>query len=281
MNPFQKFVSAQERLFQGAKKIQPGKPRKNARAKISSRAPKALIFSPHPDDECIVGGLAVRLSREAKWNVVNIAVTLGSIKKRRAPRLRELENACASLGFGCLPPGLEQINLEAREKNRVHWNAAVKTVAKILAEEKPRVIFFPHENDRHSTHIGTHFLVLDALKTLPRRFECFVVETEFWGQMTNPNLLVELGVQDVGDLIAALSLHVGEVKRNPYHARLPTWLMDNVRRAEIVGEPGGVAPDFTFGAIYRLRKWSYGRLADFLAKGKYLSRKKNAATLFR
>jgi hypothetical protein len=99
--------------------------------------------------------------------------------------------------------------------------------------------------------------------------------------MTNPNLLVELGVQDVGDLITALSLHVGEVKRNPYHARLPAWLMDNVRRAEIVGEPGGAAPDFTFGAIYRLRKWSHGRLADFLAKGKYLSRKKNAATLFR
>jgi LmbE family N-acetylglucosaminyl deacetylase len=37
-----------------------------------------LIFSPHPDDECIIGGLALRLLREAKWNVINVAVTLGS-----------------------------------------------------------------------------------------------------------------------------------------------------------------------------------------------------------
>ena len=121
------------------------------------------------------------------------------------------------------------------------------------------MIFIPHEHDGHKTHIGTHFLVLDALKTLPAAFKCHVVETEFWGQMTEPNLLVESGAKDVADLVAALACHVGEVRRNAYHARLPAWMIDNVRRgAELVGGQGGAAPDFTFATIYRLRKWKAG-----------------------
>ena len=164
-----------------------------------------MIFSPHPDDECIIGGLPLRLQREAKWNVANVAVTLGSKKERKAARQRELKNACGFLGFDLIVAGLEKINLETRKKNRVQWNSAVQTISKILAEQKPRVIFLPHECDVHPTHVGTYFLVLDALKKLPRNFNCFVVETEFWGQMENPNLLVEIGADDLADLIAALS----------------------------------------------------------------------------
>ncbi len=251
---------------------------------MSGDAPKALIFSPHPDDECIVGGLALRLLRESKWNVINVAVTLGSKRERRAARLRELRNACASLGFGLIVPGeqgLEHITLKSRKQNRAHWRAAVKVIAGILAEQLPRVIFVPHEHDGHPAHVGTHFLVLDALKTLPAGFQCHVVETEFWGQMTEPNLLVELGVAEVGDLVAALACHAGEVRRNPYHARLPAWLIDNVRRgAELVGGQGGAAPDFVFGAIYRLGKWSHGRLVPVQSGQRFLPRTTKAGKLF-
>jgi hypothetical protein len=71
------------------------------------------------------------------------------------------------------------------------------------------------------------------------------------------------------------------VRRNPYHARLPAWLLDNVRRAEMVKGQGGIAPDFTFGTIYRQRKWSRGRLAEVLKNGKCLARSENVAGLFR
>ena len=38
-----------------------------------------------------------------------------------------------------------------------------------------------------------------------------------------------------------------EVRRNPYHLRMPAWMMDNVRRgAELVGGQGSPAPDFCF-----------------------------------
>jgi LmbE family N-acetylglucosaminyl deacetylase len=158
----------------------------------------------------------------------------------------------------------------------------VKQIAGILAEQKPRVIFVPHANDVHPAHIGVHWLVLDALKTLPHDFVCFVVETEFWGQMAKPNLLVEIGAKDLADLIAALSLHAGEVKRNAYHAWLPAWMLDNVRRgAELVGGRGAKAPDFTFATIYRLQKWRGGKFRKIFSGGKFLSAAQNAAELFR
>jgi LmbE family N-acetylglucosaminyl deacetylase len=285
VNPFQKFVSEHTRLLQSGKKLPRGKSSTAVRrAKISPAAPKTLIFSPHPDDECITGGLALRLLRESNWNVINVAVTLGSKRGRRAARLRELQNACASLGFGLIVPvksGLEHINPETRRRNHAHWRAAVKVIAQILAEHRPRVIFVPHEFDGHETHIGTHLLVLDALKTLPAAFKCHVVETEFWGQMANPNLLVESDAMDVADLVAALACHVGEVRRNAYHARLPAWMIDNVRRgAELAGGQGGAAPDFTFATIYRLRKWNGGKFQKNAGIGKFLGAAQNAAGLF-
>jgi N-acetylglucosamine malate deacetylase 1 len=280
VSQFQKFVSEQVRLFENGKKLSP--PRfKTFTRKISRKAPRVLIFSPHPDDEAIVGGLALRISREAKWNVSNVAVTLGSKKERRIARQRELKNACAFLGFDLIVAGLEKINPEMRKKSRAHWSAAVQTISTIIAEKKPRVIFLPHEMDVHPAHVGTHFLVLDALKKLPRGFECFVVETEFWGQMATPNLLVESSVEDVADLVAALACHVGEVKRNPYHARLPAWMMDNVRRGgELVGVAGASSPDFTFGTICRLQKWRAGKFQKAFKGGRFLSANENPAELF-
>jgi len=282
-NSFQKYVSEYARLFQGGKKLPLGCPKKFPRhPQVPDNAPKALIFSPHPDDECIVGGLALRRLREAKWNVINVAVTLGGDPTRRQERFGELLDACCLLDFDLILAGLEHINPDGRAKRRAGWNAAVKKMVKFLLCHRPRVIFLPHENDGHPTHIGTHFLVLDALKTMPAGFKCHVVETEFWGQMTEPNLLVESSVKDVADLVAGLACHAGEVRRNPYHARLPAWMMDNARRgAELVGGPGGAAPDFTFATLYRLRKWSQGRLTNVLRGGKFLPGAENPAGLFR
>jgi LmbE family N-acetylglucosaminyl deacetylase len=276
VNPFREFVSEHARLLRRGGKLLLGKSQPTLRrSKIPSHAPKALVFSPHPDDECIVGGLALRLLRESGWNILNVTVTLGSKKERQAGRLRELRNACAELEFGLIVPakrGLANVTFQSRKQNSAHWKTAVRVIAEILAVQRPRAIFVPHENDGHPVHVGTHFLVLDALKILPAGFQCHIVETEFWGQMTEPNLLVELSVEDVAGLVTALACHAGEVRRNPYHARLPAWLMDNVRRAaEMVGGQGGSAPDFAFGAIYRLGKWSRGRLIPVRPRQRFLS----------
>src|SRR5271154_1763932 len=259
MNPYQKFVSAFARLTADGKKLPLGKIRPPRKIKVKPDAPVAMIFSPHPDDECIIGGLALRLVREAEMRVINVAVTLGSKKERQQARWRELKKACGLIGFGLektAPNGLEKINFKTRTNDPKHWLRAVKIIAASLTKNRPRVIFFPHKLDWNVTHIGVHFLVMDALKTLPPDFQTTLVETEFWGQMPSPNLMVESSAADVADLIAALSFHAGEVRRNPYHLRLSSWMQDNVRRgAELVGGQGGAAPDFTFATLYRVRQW--------------------------
>jgi N-acetylglucosamine malate deacetylase 1 len=284
MNPYHRLVSEYARLLREGKSYPLGEFTPAPRPALPADAPKALIFSPHPDDECIIGALALRLLREANLNVTNVAVTLGSKKSRRAERYRELEKACAYLGFGLMPAapaGLENISVSSREKDALAWAQAVKIIADSLASAAPRLIFLPHEQDWHETHIGTHFLVMDALKTLPTEFTCQIVETEFWGAMATPNLMVESSEQDVADLVTALSFHVGEVRRNPYHLLLPAWMQDNVRRGgELVGGKAGAAPDFVFATLYRLRRWRKSRLEEITEAGRQLSCKRDVGEIF-
>src|SRR5262249_26794133 len=150
MNLYRKFVSEYATLFTEGKKLPLGGFGPAARPELPPDAPKALFFAPHPDDECIVGGLAVRLMREARMNLLNVAVTLGSKKERQAERLRELQAACQYLGFGLImtgPNGLERINPKMRQQDKAHWNSCVKIIIEILFQQRPRVILFPHEQD--------------------------------------------------------------------------------------------------------------------------------------
>jgi LmbE family N-acetylglucosaminyl deacetylase len=274
MNPYQQFVSALVQLATGGKSLPLGgiPPRPAQPPRLD--APVALIFSPHPDDECIIGGLALRLMREKHFRIVNVAVTLGSNKERREARLTELKNACHWIGFELAETGLENITPTERTRDPDVWMTAVMTISRLLAKFQPAVIFFPHELDWNITHLGTHLLIKDALKTLPPSFSTVLIETEFWGQMPSPNLMVELSATDVADLLAALSFHVGEVQRNPYHLRMPAWLQDNVRRgAELVGGQGGKAPDFVFATLYRVHKWEKGGMKQTFSGGKIISAK--------
>jgi LmbE family N-acetylglucosaminyl deacetylase len=283
MNSYHQFVSEYARLANEGRNWPLGTFPKLPRPQVAPDAPKVLIFSPHPDDEVIIGGIALRLLREAKWNVINVAVTQGSNQARQAERWGELKKCCECIGFGLVqtaPGGLEKINLKGREQDAAQWAKSVKIIADILNQHQPSVILFPHDDDWNSSHIGTHHLVVDALKTL-HGFDCCTVETEFWGAMKTPNLMVESSAQDLGDLITALTFHIGEVKRNPYHLTLPAWMIDNVRRGgEVALGQGGAAPDFTFATLYRLRRWRAGGFSDVLEKGTAVSKRDDVAALF-
>jgi N-acetylglucosamine malate deacetylase 1 len=285
MNPYLNYVMGLAQLVRNGKQFPLGGFAPLTRAPRSADAPRALIFSPHPDDECIIGGLALRLQREAGMRVVNVAVTQGSNKARQAERWDELQAACDYLGFELVataPGGLEKINAGARAADPQRWTASVEVIAQILDEHRPSVVFFPHDTDWNSTHIGTHHLLVDALGRQAPDFSCFVVETEFWGAMATPNLMVESSVHELADMMTALSFHVGEVKRNPYHLLVPAWMQDNVRRgSELVGGQGGAAPDFTFCTLYRLRRWKDGALQGVYEGGKNLASSDDAGSLFR
>jgi LmbE family N-acetylglucosaminyl deacetylase len=263
-DPYRQYVEDLARLLRRGRALPLGGiPAAPAPPVPAPDAPRVVLFSPHPDDECIVGLLALRLQREAGMRVVNVAVTHGSDLARRRPRFEELRAACAYLSFELVTPapaGLERIDVRTRASDPSHWQASVDAIDRLIADLDPAVVFLPHDADWNPTHVGTHHLVMDALARRPGD-ERTVVETEYWGAMATPNLVVESSVEDLGRLMAALSFHAGEVRRNPYHVGLPAWMQDNVRRGgELVGGAGVAVPDFDFATLYRVRRWKAGRL---------------------
>ncbi|MDF3128275.1 PIG-L family deacetylase [Kiritimatiellaeota bacterium B1221] len=251
MNPYLKYVKEIEASVTAAKGLT-----------VSGHSPglesssKVLLFMPHPDDECIIGLLPLRLMREANMQIINIPVTFGSNPDRQAGRAKELADACGYLGWDIHK---EQDGFDC---------LTCDEVVSILKKFEPEIIFFPHASDWNSRHISTHKLIVNALKKMERSFACKVVETEYWGAMDDPNLMVEGDAQTVADLMGAISLHVEEVSRNPYHLLLPGWMQDNVRRGgELVGGQGEAAPEYSFATLYRLRKWENGGWVDCLKNG--------------
>lgn len=254
MNPYLSFVESIQAGVASAK----GTTVSGTTPRLESDS-KVLIFSPHPDDECITGLLPLRLMREGGKQIINIPITFGSNTQRQPGRAKELVDACGYLGWG-IAGGKEDFS-----------SLEVDDVVSVLNELQPDIIFMPHSKDWNSRHISTHFLVVEALEKMEDSFSCTVVETEFWGAMDDPNLMVEGDAQTVADLVAATSLHTEEVARNPYHLLLPAWMQDNVRRGgELVGGQGGAVPDFSFATLYRLRKWSNGAFADVIDGGHVL-----------
>lgn len=227
--------------------------------------PKVMICSPHPDDECVVGALPLRMQQEMDAEISNLAVTLGSNEDRKKGRLAELEKACETLNFNLLLPGesaLDGVNLTTKKSNPELWSENAAAIVDILKTELPEILFFPHDNDYNSTHIGVHFLMMEAIANVQNEkadWQPTIIETEFWHMMEKPNLMVAVSDEDEARLIYALSAHTGEVERNPYHVNHPARMLDNVTRgAEVVGSQGGEAPECNFAMIYRCSKMKNG-----------------------
>jgi hypothetical protein len=83
-NSYQSLVEGFARLLTEGEALNPAGLIPPKRPPVAPNAPRALIFAPHPDDEVIIGGLPLRLLRELRLNVVNVAVTLGSRTERNA-----------------------------------------------------------------------------------------------------------------------------------------------------------------------------------------------------
>lgn len=232
----------------------------------SAPAPEAapghgLVLAPHPDDECIVGALPLRLRQEAGWRITAVAVTLGSQPSRREARWAEFEQACAVLGFDPLAlggRGLTDVRADSPDREPERWQLHVDTLADLLAATRPALVLAPHALDDNPSHRGVHCLATDALAQA--RIDTVLAETEFWSTQAAPNALVQTGLADTARLIAALECHAGEIARNPYHLRLPAFLADSVRRGgELVLGAGAAPPDFAFATLYRLTAYRAGQ----------------------
>jgi hypothetical protein len=68
-NPYLPFVKALADTLGAAKDLPLGGFPKPEATAPRSVAGTALIFAPHPDDECVIGGLPLRLKRELGFDV--------------------------------------------------------------------------------------------------------------------------------------------------------------------------------------------------------------------
>ena len=279
-NPYLDYVNSVQRLFVEGRNLPYGSFVKPTPISISKDAPVVLILSPHPDDECIIGGLPLRLMKEGGVRIINVAVTLGSNHQRKQERLTELSKACEWIGFELeltAENGLDPIRPETPKNDPVHWNKCVDVLTRIFSKYSPMTIFVPHSKDWNQTHLGVHLLAISALKN-SSEFSPWIIETEYWGQMPEPNLMVENTADEVAELIGALSHHRGELERNPFHLRLPAWMQDNVRRgSEVVGGQGGQACAFDFATLYRVNRWQKDRLIPAWDRGKMLPSTQSAS----
>lgn len=284
MNPYKDFVEKFSKLMKEGKSYPLGGYSSSYKPRISDDSPKVMLFSPHPDDECLIGALPLRLMREMNMNIINVPVTFGGNIRRRRERYQELKGACDYLGFKILQvqeDGLSNIDIKGKIEQPKNWASSVDKIANIIKEGRPYIIFVPHDRDFNTKHIGTHELVFDSLHLQGPNFGAYIVEWEYWTPMEKPNLLVEVSKDYLVELITATSFHVGEVKRNPQHVNLPAWMRDNVRRgSELVGGQGCTVPDFEFAALYRLRRWMNSNISDLFEKGRFVSSKDNLSDLF-
>ena len=168
MNPYLEFVENIQTGIEQAKEIS------NIEGRMSNIEPDenaatVLLFSPHPDDECITGLLPLRLMREAGKRIINIPITFGSNVDRQAGRAAELKAACDFLGWEIFR---EEDGFQSLERT---------DVLSILEKFQPEIIFMPHSKDWNSRHISTHFLVLEALEKMPNNFSCTVVDRVLGG----------------------------------------------------------------------------------------------------
>ena len=229
-----------------------------------------------------MAGLALRLLRELKMNVVNVAVTLGSRADRQAERWQELKNCCDYIGFGLVSTGergLEGINPAARKKDARRW----AIVGRGDRQDFVRASAFDHFlSARRRLEPDSPRSSSSARRGVGRvRFGMPDGRDGILGRDGHAQLDGGVSAADVADLVAALSLHVGEVARNPYHLRLPAWMIDNVRRgAELVGGQGGAAPEFAFATLYRLRRWENGEFHNLFDGGRVLASQDDLRKLF-
>lgn len=171
--------------------------------------PTVLHLAPHPDDELLpAGGTLLRL-RDAGWDVVNLACSLGR-PAQHARRQEELEEACARAGFGLRIAPSARAPMEAA--------ALAGDIAAAMDDLAPELLVGPSPHDEHPGHEAVGRATAATLAERPVRPRWWL--WNLWGDATPPTLLVELDEDVVGRAAHALAAHEGELARNDYRALL-------------------------------------------------------------
>ncbi|NDG84161.1 MAG: hypothetical protein EBX52_03875 [Proteobacteria bacterium] len=231
-------------------------PRPEPLRTVLAEVPKRiLLVPPHPDDECLMAGLALRARNEAGSEVLVLSFGYGSLESRRAERRKEQDEALQTLGFDRVEPN-------GCSGAGGHHEISHGQILSVLEAANPDAVIIPHGEDFHPTHVRcsktARAAVFQHVENTGSSLSLY--ETEYWQPMLNPNLLLPLPASVVKTMGNALQRHAGEVSRNPYHLTLPAWLMDQERRGSERVHGAGVRAGRSsiFSQLYRFTRVSSG-----------------------
>lgn len=152
-----------------------------------------LVIAPHPDDEVIGCGDAVRLRAERDERVAAVFLTSGELGLKSLPQIQawkirenEARQAARVLGLAELY-FLRQPDWMLGE----HVSAAAGLLRKVLASEKPDVIYLPHPKDGHPDHQATLPILRTALSSqLALKPE--LLAYEIWTPLAQCDVVVDI-----------------------------------------------------------------------------------------
>ncbi len=176
---------------------------------------KVLVFSPHPDDDCI--GLGGTLNKISKKEVTIVYMTDGSmghpsIRGKELQKIREKEAYEATEILGI--KDLIFLN-EEDYALKISKNIVEKT-ATIIVNKKPEFLFLPFFFDYHKDHKATVEIIGAAIKKLKLEPQCWFYET--W-QPLIPNKIIDIS-DTINKKIAAIKAHKSQVESVDYPSKI-------------------------------------------------------------
>jgi LmbE family N-acetylglucosaminyl deacetylase len=172
-----------------------------------------LHVSPHPDDELIGAPATLMALRDAGFEVLNLALGLGSEPRERGRRAAELAEASRRAGFGLLvaePP----VALSAAGASPGAEEAAREHVAGALEQHAPALVVSPWAHDRHPSHELVGRAVRDALAASADPPPWWT--WGLWAALAEPTLFVPFDDDRLAEIDSCLAAYAGEIERNDY-----------------------------------------------------------------
>jgi LmbE family N-acetylglucosaminyl deacetylase len=127
---------------------------------------KVLVVAPHADDESLgCGGTILRYIAEGHdvyWLLVtgmqeSNGYTLDVIKKRK----EEIKKVTSAYGF----KGVFELNFPPAALETISKGELISSMAKIICEVKPEIIYTTYRNDAHSDHEVVYDTVMSSSKS--------------------------------------------------------------------------------------------------------------------
>ncbi|MBN1823578.1 MAG: PIG-L family deacetylase [Endomicrobiales bacterium] len=139
----------------------------------------ALVIAPHPDDEAVGCGGAVRILSEMGGSVDVVFCTSDGQK-------RDEEAGAAAKVLGVK----NTIELKYPVESLSRQSELPDKIMQIVAEKKPDIIFLPFVLDNHADHRAANSAFLKAHDR--NKFSCMVYAYPVWMPLY-PNVLIDIG----------------------------------------------------------------------------------------